>query len=341
MKALEENLEVIQNHSLDFEPGSKFSYSNSAFDILGIVISRVSGMKFSEYITTEILQPTGMSESTFEKPKDSLPNNYANSYSYGLQTQEWSPYPYNEKLFPSSGILTSLLDMCKWAEFHQGKGTIKDNNILNEAYFNLIVKPQYDTPWGDEIGLSWFLQSYLERPIIMHTGQDTGFEAIIYFYPSEKISIIVMANRDFSRTNRIINATSEILFKEQLKPYTVSARYLFADSYKKGGIEKAKELWHRIKNDTTDIYFVDNEDILTTGAILENGRRWSETKEVLEFYNSLDNQSTYSWRLLGNANLKLGDTILALECYQKCLEINPNYKKATIAIEQVFGNLKN
>lgn len=335
--ALDENLEAIQKHTLDFEPGSKFSYSNSAFDILGIVISRASGIEFSEYIAKEILQPIGMSESTFKKPKDSLPDNYANSYSYGLETQEWLPYPYNEKLFPSSGMLTSLLDMCKWAQLHQGMGTVNDIKVLDEEYFNLIVKPQYDTPWGDHIGLSWFLQSYLERPIIMHTGQDTGFEAIIYTYPNENISIVVMANRDFSRTGRIINATSEVLFKEELKPYTISAKYQFAKSYKEEGVEKAIAVWQNIKKDTIDIFFSDNEGILTTGAILENGKQWSETKDVLEFYNSLDNESTYAWRLLGNANLKLGDTVAALACYQQCLVINPNYEKATIAIEQVSG----
>ena len=340
-KALEENLEAIQTHSLDFEPGTKFRYSNSAFDILGIVLSRVSGMEFSKFVTTQILQPAGMTESTFVKPKDSLPSNYVASYSYGLQTQEWLPYPYNEKLFPSSGMLTSLTDMCKWAQIHQGRGKFQENKILDEEYFNLITKPQFDTPWGDKIGLSWFLQSYLERPIIMHTGQDTGFEAIIYIYPDDDASIIVMANRDFSRTGRLINAASEILFKQELKSYQISAKYVFAEVYKNQGIEKAKVAWQEIKKDTTDIYFVDDDDILTTGAILENGKRWTETKEVLEYYNTLNKKSTYSWRLLGNANLNLGDTINALICYQQCLKINPDYKKATLAIEDISKDRKN
>ena len=335
--ALNENIEALKKHSLDFEPGTKFSYSNSAFDILGIVISRASGMQFSKYIKINILDPAGMTKSTFKKPKDSIPNNWAVPYSYGLKTQEWTPYPYNEKLFPSSGMLTSLLDMCKWAQLHQAKGKIDGNTVLAEEYFNLIVTPQFNTPWDDKIGLSWFLQSYLEHPIIMHTGQDTGFESIIYMYPNDDVSIIVLSNRDFSRTGRIINATSEILFDKELKEYQISAKYKFAETYNNLGIEKAKEVWNTMKMDTTDIYYIDDEDILTTGAILENGKKWSETKEVLEYYNTLNNKSTYSWRLLGNANLNQGDTLSALECYKKCLEINPNYDKAKLAIENI-GN---
>ena len=169
----------------------------------------------------------------------------------------------------------------------------------------------------------------------MHTGQDTGFEAIIYIYPEDDVSIVVMSNRDFSRTGRIINAASEILFDKELKDYKISAKYKFVETYNNYGIQKAKEIWNTMKTDTTDIYFVDDEDILTTGAILENGRKWSETKDILEFYNELDSNSTYSWRLLGNANLNIGDTLTALECYRKCLKINPNYEKAKLEIEKI------
>lgn len=333
--AMNENIEALKKHSLNFEPGTKFSYSNSAFDILGIVISRVSGMPFNEYIKTNILEPTGMTQSAFKKPKDTIPYNWAIPYSYGLKTQEWKPYPYNEKLFPSSGMLTTLSDMCKWAQLHQGRGEINGNIVLSQEYFNLIVAPHFDTPWNDKIGLSWFLQSYLEHPIIMHTGQDTGFESIIYIYPKDDISIIVLSNRDFSRTGRIINAASEILFDKELKKYNISAKYKFAETYNDSGIVKAKKVWKAMKKDTTDIYFVNDEDILTTGAILENDGNWNETKEILEFYNTLNNKSTYSWRLLGNANLNLGDTLTALDCYKKCLEINPNYEKAKLAIESI------
>ena len=334
-KALDENLEIIKTHTLDFEPGTRFSYSNSAFDILGLIISRVSKMQFSNFVTAEILVPAGMNNTTYKKKEDVFSQNWAMSYSYGIETQEWLPYPYNEKLFPSSGVLTSLNDMLTWTKIHLGKGRHIDKAILQEKYFNLLTEPYYNTPWGDKIGLSWFLQSYLDKPIIMHQGQDTGFESIVYLYPNENISIVVMANRDFSRTGRIINAISEILFAEWPKTYDVSAKYKFTEIYKKAGIEAAKAAWSQLKIDTTDIYYIDDGDILTTGAILENGGKWKETKEILEYYNTLNKKSTYSWRLLGNAHLNLGDTLTALSNYEKCLEINPNYEKARIAIEKL------
>jgi len=333
-RALEENLEALKSHSLDFKPGTEFNYSNSAIDLLGLVISRLSKIQFSDFVSSEIFVPMGMSNTTYEK-EEVKSENLAQAYSYGLDTQEWRPYPYNEKLFPSSGVLTSLNDMLRWTKLHLNKGVLESETIIEEKYFNLLIEPHFDTPWNEKIGLSWFLQSYLGKPIIMHQGEDTGFESIVYLFPKDNISIIVMANRDFSRTGRIINAISEILFEEKPKTYEVSAKYQFAKEYNVGGIDKSISIWSELKKDSTDIYYTDDDDILTTGAILENVGKWQETKDILQYYNSLNGQSTYAWRLLGNANLNLGDTLSALSNYEKCLEINPEYEKAKTAIKEL------
>ena len=170
----------------------------------------------------------------------------------------------------------------------------------------------------------------------MHTGSDTGFETLMYIYPEDDVSIVVMANRDFSRTGRMALAATEILFGSAPKNYEISAKYPFAKTYKTSGIEKARSQWQTLKKDTTDIYFVNDDDILTTGAILENGKKWKETKEVLKYYVTLNNKSTYAWRLLGNAHANLSDTTNALMCYRRALEIDPDYKKATVAIEKLL-----
>jgi len=335
-KALEENIEIVNQLELDFEPGTQYNYSNSAFDILGIVISEASGMPFDEYIVQEILEPAGMMHSTFKKPEGITADDWAQAHSYGLQTQVLTPFPYNERLFPSSGMVSSVLDMCKWGQLHLGKGTIDNVEILDAAHYDLVTTPKYDTPWGDKIGLSWFLQSYLDRPLIMHTGADTGFESMMYIYPEDDISIIVMANRDFSRTGRIINAVSEVLFDDPIKEYNISAKYPFAKTYKESGLKEAVAVWETLKKDTLDNYFVDDDDILTTGALLTNGENWTDAKTILTHYLTINNNSTYAWRLLGNANLNLGDTATAITCYEKTLSINPNYDKGRKALEELL-----
>lgn len=338
LKALEENLDNAANFELDFQPGSQFSYSNSAFDILGIVITRASGLYFPDYVKSHILKPLGMNNSHYFKSLDSLPEFWAKPYSYGLTTQEWTPYPYTEKYFPSSGLQSTLLDMCRWGMLHTGNGRLKDAQIFDKQHYEMLISPYQATPWGDKIGLSWFSQSYLEKPIIMHTGNDTGFEAMFYIFPKENMSIVVMANRDFSRTGRIVNAAAEALFYKELKTYQVSARYKFSEAYKGNGLDRAIKLWSSMKSDTTDNYFVEDDDILTIGAVLENGKHWEDTKNILKHYTSQYSKSTYAWRLLGNAYLNLNDTLKAKACYEKTLEINPNYEKGKAALLAIQKN---
>lgn len=333
--ALEKNLEDAKTFDLYFTPGTEYNYSNSAFDILGVLISRVSGMSFEEYVKQFILIPSGMPNSSYSKPKDKVPAHWAIPHSYGLETQEWFPYPYSENYFPSSGLQTSLLDMCNWGILHVNKGSLKGREVIKEEYFSLLTQPYFNTPWGDEIGLSWFLQSYLDRPIYMHQGNDTGFESIMYVFPKDSISIVIMANRDFARTGRIVNAVSEILFEQEPKEFKVSAKYIFTDTYNQYGIEAAAELWNQLKKDSTDLYLVDDEDLLTTGAVLENAKNGKAAKEILEFYIRLEGQSTYAWRLLGNAHLILGDKEAAKACYEQTLKINPNYEKGKEALENL------
>jgi CubicO group peptidase (beta-lactamase class C family) len=337
--ALESNLKHLIDFELEFQPGSQFNYSNSAFDILGIVVSRASGMPFHEFIKKEILLPTDMNQSHYLKPRNEIPENWAVPYSYGIETQKWTPYPYTENYFPSSGLQTTLLDMSRWGMLHLNHGMHEGKQVISKEYFGLLTNPYYDTPWGDKIGLSWFLQSYLERSIIMHTGNDTGFESIMYVYPDEGYSIVVLANRDQARTGRIINAASEILFKQEPKDYMISAKYKFANAYKKNGIKYAKEIWREMKSDTTDQYYSDDDHILTIGAILENGKKWKDSKQVLEYYITINDKSTYAWRLLGNAYLNLEDSIKARSCYEETLKINPNYEKGKIALENLLGEI--
>jgi len=335
------NLTQAANFELDFEPGSQYSYSNSAIDILGIVISRASGLTFEEYLTKHVLLPSGMTETFYLKPKDSLPDNWADAHSYGLQTQKWSPFPYTENYFPSGGVHASLMDMCNWGMMHVGQGSFKEYEVLDKDHFNLLLTPYAETSWGDKVGLSWFLKSYLDRPVILHTGNDSGFEAQMIIYPEEDVSISVMVNRDYGRSARIANAAAEALFGVEIKDYDVSAIYGFAEKYNSEGIDAARTYWEEMGRDTTDSFYVNNGGLLSAGAVLEVNKNWKEATDLLEYYLTLNEKSTYAWRLLGNASLNLGDTTRAMNCYQKTLEINPNYEKGEIALDKLLSELNN
>lgn len=331
--ALEENISRARTRTLDFTPGARFSYSNSAYDLLGLLVQRVSGMPFGAFVQSRILEPAGMTGSTFEKPAGALPPNWAAPHSYGVATREWTPFPYSGVNTPSSGLHATVRDMTTWGLLHLARGTRDGTPVIVPELFERMVSPQVQTPWGDAMGLGWYLQSLEGRPNIMHLGNDTGFEAAMYIYPEADISIVVMANRDFARTGRIALAAAEILFGSAPKEYTISARYPFAARLRAEGITAAIEEWEALRDDSTHRYTVDDDDLLTMGAVLENGAQWREARDVLAYYLARSGDAAYPLRLLGNAHLGLGDTVAAVKAYQDALRINPAYERGRLALE--------
>jgi CubicO group peptidase (beta-lactamase class C family) len=332
-EALEVNISRARDRSLDFTPGARFSYSNSGYDLLGLLVQRVSGMPFEAYVRSRVLEPAGMNGSTFEKPEGTLPLHWAAPHSYGVTTREWTPFPYSGVNVPSSGLHATVRDMTQWGLLHLARGTRDDAPVIAPELFERMVSPQVETPWGDAMGLGWYLQSHEGRPNIMHLGNDTGFEAAMYIYPEEDISIVVMANRDFARTGRIALATAEILFGGAPKSYTLSARYPFAARLRAEGIAAAIEEWEALRSGATQRYTVDDDDLLTMGAVLENGEQWSEARDVLAYYLARSGDAAYPLRLLGNAHLGLGDTLAAVDAYQDALRVNPDYERGRLALE--------
>ena len=333
--ALEENLVRARSMRLAFAPGSAYSYSNAGYDLLGLLVQRVSGVPFASFVRSQLLEPAGMYSGSYENPRDSLPPQWARPYSHGLTTQEWRPFPFSGANTPSSGLHASVLDMCRWGLLHLARGRVDGREVIDADAFDAMVSPQVATPWGDAMGLGWFLQSYEGHPNLMHLGNDTGFEAAIYIYPEDDASIVVLANRDFSRTGRLALAAAEILFGGAPKPVVVSARYPFAERMRTLGIAAASQFWDTVQNDSTNRYQVDDDDLLSMGAVLEQAGQWSEAHDVLRLFVSRHDNAPYPWRLLGNAHVGLGDTAAAIAAYERALQIDPTYERGRVALDAV------
>lgn len=333
--ALEENLARARDARLVFTPGTAFEYSNAAYDVLGLLVERVSGVSFAEYVQANVLEPAGMRHASYANPRDSLPPQWARPYSYGLTTQEWAPFPFSGANTPSTGLHASVLDMCQWGLLHLARGRAGGQTVIEADGFEAMVSPQVATPWGEAMGLGWFLQTYEGHSNLMQLGNDTGFEAAMYIYPADDVSIVVLANRDFSRTGRLALAAAEILFGGEPKPIMTSARYPFAERMRTDGISAATAVWEALSADSTDRYQVDDDDLLSMGAVLENGGRWREARDVLQYFVSRHDNAPYPWRLLGNAHVGLRDTASAIAAYSRALAIDPTYARGRAALEAV------
>jgi CubicO group peptidase (beta-lactamase class C family) len=183
---------------LDFEPGTNYSYSNLAYDVLGFVVERVSGQTFEEYVKTNILIPNKMIQSDFRyfKIPDSL-RTYPHSKNwFSKNIYQRNTYPYTREHAPSSTLNSSAMELSRWMiSFIKKLYTEKE-----PYYFHSMI--MQSTNLNKYIGLGFQLNTIEGQKTIGHFGGDKGFRSYLLMIPDKKIGTVVLSNCDYSEDFR-------------------------------------------------------------------------------------------------------------------------------------------
>ncbi len=202
-------LDIMFNHSLDFKPGTKFSYSNSGYYLLGLIIEKVTGKPYEEEVRNMIFDPLQMKHSLFDfrNVKDT---NLAIGYrklndSEHIIAQRWD----STVTYAAGGIFSTTGDMYKWAKAVANKQILLPDSW--EAAF---------TPYLEHYGYGWYIDSFYGKKFVMHSGGLPGFIAYLCYYPDEDVTIILLNNEGyFGEGLTDMNASlSSIVFH---KPYEI------------------------------------------------------------------------------------------------------------------------
>jgi CubicO group peptidase (beta-lactamase class C family) len=168
----------------------KFSYSNIGYDILGLVIAKVSGMTFEEYMTDRIFRPLDMNDSTFFTPDRDMGAICApHEKDRDNHTVPMKHYPYNRIHAPSSTLTSNLYDAGKWAAAHLNQ------KLLKPETYKLVWQPFATVPNnGEEICLSWFCREQNGYRLYGHEGADVGFRSSFWICPELDVYTVVCSN---------------------------------------------------------------------------------------------------------------------------------------------------
>jgi len=256
--ALERYVRSLTDRKMRFAPGQKFAYSNMAFECLGDVIGKVSGMSFADYEKMHILNPAGMKESTFLKPEH-LPENWAAGHLRSLKTVAWEGYPYNRMHGPSSTLHSNVLEMCNWAITNINRGTFQENQILNPSSYDVLWKPWIQIG-GDEsrdsVGLSWFLGEYRGEKSVGHGGGDIGFNTYLAILPEKSMAVVVLCNFIPAPVAYLSNAALDILLGFEPEGFASQASIPVGKTLAEKGVETAVTQWHSLKDSQSSEYEV-------------------------------------------------------------------------------------
>ena len=191
--ALERFVRSITGEKLVLAPGEKFAYSNTAYEVLGDVIAKVSGESFEDYVQHHILTPLGMKDSTL-LVREANAQLLTSPHVFQDQKIVVSKiFPYNRAHSPSSTLYSSIEDMSRWAIANLNHGELDGRRILKRETVESMWRPVVDA-LGMKEGISWFMTEKGGHHLVLHSGGDVGFESLLVLAPDDSVAVIAMSN---------------------------------------------------------------------------------------------------------------------------------------------------
>lgn len=193
--ALERYVRSLGAKKLRWAPGTKFAYSNMAYEVLGDLVAKVSGVSFDDYVDENILKPLGMASSSLLLKKVE-PTLLAAGHRMGrgASLAVVAHYPYNRAHTPSSNLHSNVEDMARWISANLNRGAIGGHRILKDSTYDVMWEPAAKVGNTLDVGISWFLTTIEGEQTVGHSGGDDGFRSNLILIPAKKIGIVHMTN---------------------------------------------------------------------------------------------------------------------------------------------------
>jgi len=185
----------IKTIPLAFQPGEKWSYSNLAYVMLGILIHKVSGKFYGDFLQERIFKPLEMSTARIISEADIVPNRAAGYRTVNgeLKNQNWVSPSLNTTA--DGALYLTVYDMAKWDAALYTEKLLK-RSTLEQMWTPVKLNNGKTYPYG----FGWGLGEIRGHKIIEHGGSWQGFKSQISRYPDDRLTVIVFANQ--ARTNQ-------------------------------------------------------------------------------------------------------------------------------------------
>ena len=178
---------IVHQRALDFKPGAEYSYSNSGYNLLAIIVERVSKQKFPEFLTERLFKPLGMNHSSIRDDYQRIVPGRAQAYS----RQGAGPWRLNMpfmNVYGNGGMLTTVGDWMKWNAMLESKSlgaplvdSLETRGVLNDGRKIIYA-----------LGLE--VSTYKGLRDVSHGGATAGYQTFLARYPDNKVSVGVMCN---------------------------------------------------------------------------------------------------------------------------------------------------
>ncbi len=195
----------FRDKPLEFAVGEKYAYSNSGYYLLGLIIERVSGKSYADFLQENIFTPLGMKQTGYDSPLRIIKNRAAG---YARQGGEIVNASYMDMTIPyaAGAMYSTTEDLLLW-----------DQALYTEKLVSRKTLDQIFTPFKSDYGYGWNIGKRFDRQVIAHGGGIYGFATHIARFPADKVTVIILSNVQGAPAGRIANDLAAIVFGADYK----------------------------------------------------------------------------------------------------------------------------
>lgn len=178
----EQLVKRFRDKPLDFQPGEKWSYSNSGYVLLGYLLEKISGESYEKFVQDNIFTPLGMRDSGYDSNSAVIAHRAA-GYSPGANGPENAGYINMTVPFSAGALYSTTDDLLHWEQGLFG------GKLLSHASLEKMT-----TPYKEDYACGLMVHMVNGRKVIEHGGGIEGFNTMLAYYPQDKLMVVVLSN---------------------------------------------------------------------------------------------------------------------------------------------------
>ena len=206
-----------------FAPGASWSYSNSGYVVLGLVVAKVSGEPFGRFLDSRIFAPFHMRSTLAYVNGKNVPPNRAFGHTKEGDTFVETDQSSTSATLGDGGVYSNLADLAKWDEALRNCALLSRDEMkagLAPARLSDGSEPHWPMEAGDDnlnpgkpvsYGFGWFLDPYRGRARMWHSGTTRGFRTVIERFTGENLTLIILCNRTDLDPNSLALQAADVL----------------------------------------------------------------------------------------------------------------------------------
>ena len=312
---------LFADSTLQFEPGKKFSYSNSGYILLGYIIEKVTGKAYEQVLQENIFAPLKMNNTGYDHSKNVMKNR-ASGYEKNGRRYVNANFIDMSVPYAAGALYSTVEDLYLWDQALYG------NQLLRKENMDLLFTKHLPSGGSHYYGYGWGigeirLGNTAEKiQTVGHGGGIEGFNTQLSRIPSDKSFIVLLNNTGGAPLDQMTNAIAAILYDKSYDLPKRSVAYSLADRIEKKGIPAGLEYYNRIK-DSIGGYYVDEREMNRTGYEFLQSGKVKEAAAIFKLNTQAFPKSSNVYDSYGEALMALGNKTEAIENYKQSVKLNP------------------